>query len=315
MSPRLHRLIRAVAVAAVLAIAPPCAGLRPGCRSRVAHPAAGEPAAPGHRPERGTAVPQPPARGAAAPARRGASGAPGAQPPGAAERRGRAAGAANPATGSRRLSAAGRLPATRRYRAAGAAGHPYEQPQIAAPAPIMQEPGVPRPATVAAAMPSIPRRIRTRPAHRRRSAAARCRSPTRPRSARPAVVAPASRSTSAGTSPRAPAAGVPPAPGRPTAALTTLPPSATPRDEFDLGIGYMQRKDYALAEETMKNFAQKYPNDPLIGEFEILARRKLFPAPAISRRGGGLPRRDHQIRQVRRRLPTRCCGSASRWRR
>ena len=46
-------------------------------------------------------------------------------------------------------------------------------------------------------------------------------------------------------------------------ALTTLPPSATPRDEFDLGIGYMQRRDYALAEETMRNFAQKFPADPL----------------------------------------------------
>lgn len=48
--------------------------------------------------------------------------------------------------------------------------------------------------------------------------------------------------------------------------LTTLPPSATPRDEFDLGIGYMQRKDYALAEETMRNFGQKYPNDPLLAD-------------------------------------------------
>jgi tol-pal system protein YbgF len=59
----------------------------------------------------------------------------------------------------------------------------------------------------------------------------------------------------------------PPAPAQgPSAALTTLPPSATPRDEFDLGIGYMQRKDYALAEETMKNFAQKYPKDPMIAD-------------------------------------------------
>jgi tol-pal system protein YbgF len=49
-----------------------------------------------------------------------------------------------------------------------------------------------------------------------------------------------------------------------TASLTTLPPSATPRDEFDLGIGYIQRKDYALAEETMRNFAQKYPTDALL---------------------------------------------------
>ncbi|OCK62375.1 tol-pal system protein YbgF [Bradyrhizobium sp. LMTR 3] len=66
-----------------------------------------------------------------------------------------------------------------------------------------------------------------------------------------------------------PAAAAPPprgpGPGA-SAALTPLPPSATPKDEFDLGIGYMQRKDYALAEETMKNFAQKYPSDPLIGD-------------------------------------------------
>ena len=52
----------------------------------------------------------------------------------------------------------------------------------------------------------------------------------------------------------------------PGAGLTTLPPSATPKDEFDLGIGYMQRKDYALAEETMRNFAQKYPSDPLVAD-------------------------------------------------
>jgi TolA-binding protein len=49
-----------------------------------------------------------------------------------------------------------------------------------------------------------------------------------------------------------------------TGALTTLPPSATPRDEFDLGVGYIQRKDYALAEETMRNFQRKYPGDPLM---------------------------------------------------
>ncbi|QPF92857.1 tol-pal system protein YbgF [Bradyrhizobium commune] len=58
--------------------------------------------------------------------------------------------------------------------------------------------------------------------------------------------------------------GYPPAAGG--TGLATLPPSATPRDEFDLGIGYMQRKDYALAEQTMKNFAQKYPSDPLLGD-------------------------------------------------
>jgi tol-pal system protein YbgF len=62
--------------------------------------------------------------------------------------------------------------------------------------------------------------------------------------------------------PQAPAQpGYPPPPS--AGGLATQPPSQSPRDEFDLGIGYMQRKDYALAEQTMKNFAQKYPSDPL----------------------------------------------------
>ncbi len=48
--------------------------------------------------------------------------------------------------------------------------------------------------------------------------------------------------------------------------LVTAPPSSSPRDEYDLGIGYMQRRDYALAEQTMRNFALKFPNDPLVGD-------------------------------------------------
>lgn len=61
-----------------------------------------------------------------------------------------------------------------------------------------------------------------------------------------------------------------------TASLTTLPPSATPRDEFDLGIGYMQRKDYALAEETMRNFATKYPSDALLPDSQYWLGESLF---------------------------------------
>lgn len=70
-----------------------------------------------------------------------------------------------------------------------------------------------------------------------------------------------------------PAAAVPRGTG---AALTTLPPSATPKDEFDLGIGYMQRKDYALAEETMRNFEHKYPNDPLIADSQYWLGESFF---------------------------------------
>jgi tol-pal system protein YbgF len=67
----------------------------------------------------------------------------------------------------------------------------------------------------------------------------------------------------------------PPA-GNTTASLTTLPPSATPRDEFDLGIGYIQRKDYSLAEETMRNFAAKYPSDPMLPDSQYWLGESLY---------------------------------------
>jgi tol-pal system protein YbgF len=78
------------------------------------------------------------------------------------------------------------------------------------------------------------------------------------------------------TSPNVPGSASPPRSPGATAALTTLPPSATPKDEFDLGIGYMQRKDYALAEETMRNFAQKYPSDPLIADSQYWLGESFF---------------------------------------
>ena len=67
-----------------------------------------------------------------------------------------------------------------------------------------------------------------------------------------------------------------PAQGNATASLTTAPPSQTPRDEFDLGIGYIQRKDYALAEETMRNFGIKYPNDRLVPDSQYWTGESLF---------------------------------------
>jgi tol-pal system protein YbgF len=68
-----------------------------------------------------------------------------------------------------------------------------------------------------------------------------------------------------------------PAPaGGPAAGLTTLPPGASPKDEFDLGIGYIQRRDYALAEETMRNFSQKYPSDPMVADSQYWLGESLF---------------------------------------
>ena len=151
-----------------------------------------------------------------------------------------------------------------------------DQPQIAAPAPIMQEP---------TAAPATGRR--------RGDAFDPSQNPNAPGAPRALgggqlpianeapVGAPGGRGAGepldlGNTSPRDPAGAAPPrAPGA-SATLTTLPPSATPKDEFDLGIGYMQRKDYALAEETMKNFAQKYPSDPLVADSQYWLGESYF---------------------------------------
>jgi tol-pal system protein YbgF len=42
---------------------------------------------------------------------------------------------------------------------------------------------------------------------------------------------------------------------------SVAPPSATPRDEFDLAYGYVKRRDYALAENSLRDFLKKYPSD------------------------------------------------------
>lgn len=51
-----------------------------------------------------------------------------------------------------------------------------------------------------------------------------------------------------------------------SATLATAPPSQTPQDMFDLGYGYLLRKDYALAEQTFDVFLKKYPSDRLAVE-------------------------------------------------
>ena len=149
----------------------------------------------------------------------------------------------------------------------------YDQPQIAAPAPIVQEPAAPQ-----------------APGRRRGDAFDPNQNPSAPGAPRALgggqlpianeapVGAPGGRGAGepldlGATSPRDP--GAPPR-GPASAALTTLPPSATPKDEFDLGIGYMQRKDYALAAETMKNFAQKYPSDALIADSQYWLGESYF---------------------------------------
>jgi tol-pal system protein YbgF len=56
------------------------------------------------------------------------------------------------------------------------------------------------------------------------------------------------------------------APNPPAAAgkLATLPPSASPQDEYDLAYGYVLHKDYAQAETAFRDFMKKYPNERLL---------------------------------------------------
>jgi len=48
--------------------------------------------------------------------------------------------------------------------------------------------------------------------------------------------------------------------------LATLPPSATPKDEFELAYGYVLHKDYGLAEQAFRDFVRKYPDEKLVPE-------------------------------------------------
>nr|GAJ33108.1 hypothetical protein PP1224 precursor [Bradyrhizobium sp. DOA9] len=162
----------------------------------------------------------------------------------------------------------------------------YEQPQIAAPAPIVQEQPAP-------GAPGTRRRGDAFDPNQNPNAPGAPRALGGGQQPMPAVTPGGGRNPGepldlANTSPRY-QQGVPPAaqPGYPPAqsnypapaggtALATLPPSATPRDEFDLGIGYMQRKDYALAEQTMKNFTQKFPGDPLVGDAQYWLGESYF---------------------------------------
>jgi tol-pal system protein YbgF len=55
-----------------------------------------------------------------------------------------------------------------------------------------------------------------------------------------------------------------------------LTPSNTPKDEFDLGYGYVQHKDYGLAEQTFRDFLKKYPGDRLTPEAQYWLGESLF---------------------------------------
>jgi tol-pal system protein YbgF len=60
------------------------------------------------------------------------------------------------------------------------------------------------------------------------------------------------------------------------AQLATLPPSATPQDEYDMAYGYVLHKDYALAEQAFRDFLGKYPNERLVPDAQYWLGESLF---------------------------------------
>src|SRR5262249_9145380 len=76
--------------------------------------------------------------------------------------------------------------------------------------------------------------------------------------------------------PNAPLPGQPPRSPNAGGTVATLPPSQTPKDEFDLAYGYVLRKDYALAEDGFRNFLSKYPSDRLAGDATYWFGESLF---------------------------------------
>jgi tol-pal system protein YbgF len=62
----------------------------------------------------------------------------------------------------------------------------------------------------------------------------------------------------------------------PRAGGAAAPPSQSPRDAYDLGYGYLLRKDYALAEDTFRDFLKRYPSDKLAAEAHYWLGESMF---------------------------------------
>jgi tol-pal system protein YbgF len=71
----------------------------------------------------------------------------------------------------------------------------------------------------------------------------------------------------------------PPPPRNPSgtgAQQMVMAPTNTPKDEYDLAYGYVLRKDYALAEDSLRAFMKKYPNDRLAADANYWLGESMF---------------------------------------
>ena len=82
----------------------------------------------------------------------------------------------------------------------------------------------------------------------------------------------------ASAAPMAPSQLPPPPPSNVNtgAQLATLPPSATPKDEYDMAYGYVLHKDYALAEQSFREFLRKNPDGKLVPDAQYWLGESLF---------------------------------------
>mgnify|MGYP002651078554 FL=1 len=60
------------------------------------------------------------------------------------------------------------------------------------------------------------------------------------------------------------------------AVASVAPPTDQPKDYYDLGYGYVLRKDYVLAEQTFDAFLKKFPNDRRAPEAQFWLGESLF---------------------------------------
>ena len=88
----------------------------------------------------------------------------------------------------------------------------------------------------------------------------------------PSLAPPSTAAPSA--APSAPPARRPSAAGG--AQVATLPPSDSPKDNYDLAYGYVLRKDYALAEDGFRGFLVRFPQDRLAPDAHYWLGESLF---------------------------------------
>jgi len=60
------------------------------------------------------------------------------------------------------------------------------------------------------------------------------------------------------------------------AVASVAPPTDQPKDYYDLGYGYVLRKDYALAEQTFDAFLKKFPGDRRAPDAQFWLGESLF---------------------------------------